>query len=197
MTCSYSHFCLKYQANHFWDVTIEAICIILSCAACIQVVLSSALDCKHSDLLLLGIYKQVLQDNCGGFGEAHFFCLLSGVWFFVWIGEFLCLGLNSAKVNNWILSRWPWLVSWIENVCESLEQIKFLEADSEGSFKMTLLVQRECILCTGLSPRTCSICYFLLFLLGCSIVILLHAWVFVSYKGYTIQFLILCGPTVN
>lgn len=124
------------------------------------------------------------------------YCLGFGflVW---WIGVILCLGLNFVKVNNWILSRWPWLVSWIENVCESLEQIKFLEADSGDSFKMTLLVQRECILCTGLSLRTCSICYFLLFLLDCSTVILLHAWVFVSYKGYTVQFLILCGLTVN
>lgn len=87
----------------------------------------------------------------------HFFVYCLGFGFFVWwIGGFLCLGLNSLKGNNCLLSRQPWLVSWIENICESLEQIKFLEADSGDSFKMTLLVQRECILCMGLGLRTCS-----------------------------------------
>lgn len=108
------------------------------------------------------------MENLGG----HFFGLLFGIWFFRLVDWwFLCLGLNSQKVNNCVLSRWPWL----ESVSECLEQIKFLEVDSGDSFKMALLVQRECILCTGLSLRTYSVCYFLLFLLHCSIVILLHA----------------------
>lgn len=173
---------------HHWS------CVIFSCVACVQVVLPSDLNCKHSDLLLLGIYKQVLQDNCGELGGGIFLVCCLGFGFLVWwIGGFLCLGLNSRKVNNCVLSRWPWL----ESVSECLEQIKFLEVDSGDSFKMALLVQRECILCTGLSLRTYSVCYFLLFLLHCSIVILLHAWLFVSYKDYTVQFLLLCGPTVN
>lgn len=45
--------------------------------------LSSDLNCKHSDLVLLGIYKQVLQDNCGGLVGGHFF------WFTVWNLVFL------------------------------------------------------------------------------------------------------------
>lgn len=104
-------------------------------------------------------------------GGIFLVCCLGFGFFVWWIGVFLCLGLNSRKVNNCVLSRWPWL----ENVSECLEQIKFLEVNSGDSFKMTSLVQRECNLCTGLSPRTCSVCYFLLFLLHCSIVILLHA----------------------
>lgn len=59
-----------------------------------SVLQSFCLDCKHSDLLLLGIYEQVLQDNC-----VEFFVV---VWF-VWVGFLFfcfCLGLSSPKVNN-------------------------------------------------------------------------------------------------
>lgn len=49
-------------------------------------VLSSDLNCKHSDLLLLGIYKQALQDSCGGFGEAFFLVYCLGFGFFLFGG---------------------------------------------------------------------------------------------------------------
>lgn len=81
-------------------------------------------------------------------------------------GFFLSRIELSKSEQLCILSRQPWLVSWVESVSESFEQIEFCGVNAEDSFRMTLVVQRECILCTGLgSLRTCFVyCCLLCFL---------------------------------